>query len=496
MWIIPIGAIIVFFAMILLINRKNLGVESFNEYATASRSFGFLAITFAVLATWYVGASFTAWAGFTVGFGNIGWYVTPYATFTIVVMMLVGERTWIWGKRYNLETQSELLGYRYQSNSVQVLTGLAGVIWSAPWLLMEWVTQGFIFSYASGGRISPLFGMVLGIIVVLVYVALGGMKSVIVANFLQGCIMIIGFCGLAWYIINTQFGGFSAGFALLLDQFPETLTYPGPGWNPPTPYWTSIIVASGFGGFMWPWCYNKLFAASSVREIKKSALLAPILGAIFWMFFMALGSFMHTIEFTRLNPQEAFFWIASEAGIWPLALLSVIVMALSIGTVSGIIQAMSATISNDVAKVMKRDITDRQAVSIARWAVVVICGLSLFAATFDMGLLIFVALLTYQGIIMLFPLVMLGLYWKRANKEGALIGLIVGTAVSMYLEITAPAFIWELGWSPGIYGLIVTTAIMLIAGFAKKPPEHTEHLYRELAAIQKAARRRKEASAG
>jgi SSS family solute:Na+ symporter len=55
-------------------------------------------------------------------------------------------------------------------------------------------------------------------------------------------------------------------------------------------------------------------------------------------------------------------------------------------------------------------------------------------------MLIFLALLTYQGMIMLFPVVMLGLYWRRANKEGALAGFLGGTTLSFVLTIVNPRF--------------------------------------------------------
>jgi len=68
---VSIICMIGFMVVLIVINRKNLGVQSFGEFTTANRSFGVLGITLAIYSTWYVGAIFTAWAGFAVGFGMI-----------------------------------------------------------------------------------------------------------------------------------------------------------------------------------------------------------------------------------------------------------------------------------------------------------------------------------------------------------------------------------------------------------------------------------------
>ncbi len=46
---------------------------------------------------------------------------------------------------------------------------------------------------------------------------------------------------------------------------------------------------------------------------------------------------------------------------------------------------------------------------------------------------------------MLFPVVFLGTFWKRANKEGAIIAVTIGTVVAMYCEIAEPWFVVEYG---------------------------------------------------
>src|SRR3712207_2417316 len=223
---------------------------------------------------------------------------------------------------------------------------------------------------------------------------------------------------------------------------------------------------------MWPWVYNKLLAADSVRTIKQTVLLAPVLGTLFYGVFVILGMGLHTIPVLREDPQRAYLALGADTGPIVLGLLAVLITAASVSTVSGILNAMSTAITNDIALVIKREISRQTAVRIARLSVVLIGLAALLGAVIQQGLLIFLALLTYQGMIMLFPVVILGLYWRRANKEGALLGFLAGTAVSFYLAITNPEFITAYGWSSGMYGIIVTVVVMVAAGLLKKEDPH------------------------
>lgn len=485
---------LLFLGLMLLISYKQFGVKTFDDYATASRSIGTLGITFGVLATWYVGATFTAWAGFAVGSGFVALYVTPYALITLVVMYLVCERTFVWGKLHNIETQAELLGYRYQSDWVRVLTAFAGVAWSVPWLLMEWVTLGFVANYASGGVVSPFWGMALGVLIVAAYVGMGGMRSVITANIVQGLYMFVVGTGLMVWLIYRNFGSIGQLLDTVTNEHPEVVTFPGHGLDLPPAYWVSIVITSGLGGFMWPWVYNKIFAADSVRTLKRTVLLTPALGTVFYLVFVLLGMGIFLSPALRANPQEAFMAFASDNGQLVLGLIAVLVTAASISTVSGIMNAMSTAISNDVTRVVKRDISSATALRVARWSIVIIGAVALAGATVREGLLIELALLTYQGIMVLFPVVILGLYWRRANKQGALTALVSGTAVSFGLMQWQPEWLLQSGWSSGIFGIIVAFGCMIVCGFAFKPTPHVQSLWDEIGTARARAHARARAA--
>src|SRR5699024_1898151 len=218
---------VIFLGIMIFINIKNFGVESFDDYATSKTKFGFVSISLSVFSTWYVGASFTAWATLNVESGFLGAYVIPYASMMIITIYLVGEKTFLWGKKYKINTQAELMGLRYNSRFLRILMAISAVMFMAPWLFLEWDTQGYLFNYASNGVLSPFWGMLLGVVVVLVYVATGGMRAVITANIIQGAFMFIVGTGLMFYLLYYFFGSFTEAMSLLDNKHPDVLTYSG-----------------------------------------------------------------------------------------------------------------------------------------------------------------------------------------------------------------------------------------------------------------------------
>lgn len=122
----------------------------------------------------------------------------------------------------------------------------------------------------------------------------------------------------------------------------------------------------------------------------------------------------------------------------------------------------------------------KTALKIARWSVVVMSVGALIGASMRERQLVFLALMTYQGMIVLSPVVLLGLYWKRANKIGAVGGFLAGMTVSFSLTLIDPAFIHTYGWTPGVYGFLTTLSIMLITGFMRPVEPHVEQLWQAI----------------
>lgn len=481
---LPLSLTIIFFLILLYINRKSFGEQAFNQFATASKTFGVWAITMSLMATWFVGSSYTAWMGMSVQSGFIYAYTPVYCTFGLIFLYLIIDKVWIWGASYTLNTQASLWALRYNSKYVKPFVGIVGMAASFPWLIMEFWTIAYLLQHGTYGYLPFMLAMFIGVILIVVYVSLGGMRAVITANFVQGLVFVLGSTVFTYYLVNGMTGGLGDTFRYAFNNYKEMLTFPGPGWGdtpPPITYWTSLCVTCAVGGFLWPWTMNRIYAAQSPKVCKQATWQCLGIAAVICFGFQIFGISAHSVPYAVENPQTAWLWIADSIG-GPLvvAIALVVAAAATVSTVSGLIHFFGTSIAEDVIRPFKPDVSDKTATLIARITVGIVSLIAFIIANMELPMLIFVALLMYQFIIQLGPGQLLGMYWKRANKYGAVLGLIAGVSVTFYITFTDPTGYGLGGWMAGVWGLLVNLIVYVVCGFLVKQDPRTDELFQEV----------------
>ena len=66
----------------------------------------------------------------------------------VTAMYLMAERAWVWGKRFDLRTQCDMLGMRFDSKAVRVIASLIGIICLFPWLVLGIQAMAVLFHFA------------------------------------------------------------------------------------------------------------------------------------------------------------------------------------------------------------------------------------------------------------------------------------------------------------------------------------------------------------
>jgi cation/acetate symporter len=185
---------------------------------------------------------------------------------------------------------------------------------------------------------------------------------------------------------------------------------------------------------------------------------------------------------------------------WVIALVAAGGLAAALSTAAGLLLAISSAISHDLLKgVFKPDITEQQELLASRIAMagaIVLAGyLGFNPPDFAAGT---VALAFGLAASSIFPALMMGIFSKRVNKEGAIAGMIAGISVTLlyvfqhtgimfiastsYLGSMSPN--WFLGIEPnafGAIGAIVNFAVAIIVSkMTQEPPEHIQHLVEDI----------------
>lgn len=463
-----IGAFIIGMLIVLYSTHHQSG--SFSDYAVGGRSYGPFYIAMCYTNSWWPGAVFTAFFAMNVS-GVIGLYGVVYATLGVTAMYFMANRAWIWGKRFNLNTQPDLLGMRFNSAMVKRVASLIGIICVFPWVVLGIQALAMLIEFASFGQWGVKTCLVLGVVLIFIrqyWTVSMGMRGLIMTDVYQG---IIAYGGSAVIFIILMFGS-DASFKNIAELPMNMLIVPGAnGSDYGLLYMFSIIFTGVIGAMCWPMSFQRIYTASGVRAVKQGTLLTLLFVGGFYAVLCLYALAVSQSPVVQNDPQKGMFYsFLNTGGIWLLGIALVIKLAASIGHVDGCVQVCGTQFANDLAT-WKKPKTDRQLTILAKCGMVVFILLSSILAyyTFNFSRLQLLAQISYQGIIQLAVPLFFGIFSKFGNKQGALAGMISGILVSIILTAFFPDDIRTLGSvTSGIVGLLINVIVFITCGFLIK----------------------------
>ncbi len=144
-------------------------------------------------------ATATSFSGWTfVGHPALVWregLQYAFASFYVITIPFTGtmflKRIWMMGKRYGYITPGEMYADYYGSEAMRALTVVVALFFSVPYLGLQLRASGVLFNILTHGLVPTEFGMWALSLVVMVYVALGGLRSVAYVDTAQ-CILLMG----------------------------------------------------------------------------------------------------------------------------------------------------------------------------------------------------------------------------------------------------------------------------------------------------------------
>jgi|GEM_PF-3248395 len=489
----PLVITLVYFLVVFVVVRKwaSLKHGSMDDFAVAGRSFKWYMIMFTVLATWFVGSIYTAFFSYGVLYGTLAQYATVYTLAGLVLYYYISPRIWIWGKVHNLYNMPDYVELRYKDKWLGVVFALAGLLIGAPWQVIAFKTFGYAFNEVTYntlpvwtvGPFTISVGILLIGVFVLWYVVSGGMKSVVLTDFVQGVISVVIVLVGVVFVAQKLFGGFGEIFREVERVAPDLLVVDG------STYWAGIILASALGSYCWLEIFNRIFIAESVRELKLVARGAPIIATVvsFFLFTLAMGGIYYKGGITdAAGAESAFLVFFSDAGgPMLLAFAAIVIVAAEMSSVDSQLTALGVVVGrNVVEKVRNRRHSDKSLLSISRWSIIIWSVIAMLLAMGDLPLLITIAIKTYELLTSLFPAIIIGAFWKRANRLSVWAGIVVGFTVSIWMSYT-PDFIAGLpgylgGWPAGMYGFAANLIVFLVVAFATGKQDHVDALFDEV----------------
>lgn len=179
---------------------------------------------------------------------------------------------------------------------------------------------------------------------------------------------------------------------------------------------------------------------------------------------------------------------------WVIALVAAGGIAAALSTAAGLLLVISSAISHDLLKkTLTPSITEKQELLAARGAAVVAIVIAGYFGINPPGFVAEVVAFAFGlAAASFFPVILMGIFYKRMNKYGAIAGMLVGLVFTftyiVWFKFVAPetnnAANWFLGVSPegiGTLGMVLNFVVAFtVSRLTPPPPEHIQHIVEDI----------------
>ena len=513
---------------------------STNEFYIAGKGVNPIANGMATAADWMSAASFISMAGIISFIGYDGSvYLMGWTGGYVLLALLLAPYL----RKFGKFTVPDFIGDRYYSNVARTVAVFCALIVSFTYIAGQMRGVGIVFSRYLEVDINS--GVFIGMGIVLFYAILGGMKGITYTQVAQYCVLIFAFMVPAIFISiqmtgnpipQVGFGSESTDGVYLLDKlnglhqelgFSE---YTSGSKSTLDVFLITAALMIGTAGL--PHVIVRFFTVKKVSDARKSAGWALLFIAILYTTAPAIAVFARTnlietvsekdystmpywfkkwedtglLKYDDKNDDNIIQYLGDEQlneltidkdimvlanpeiaqlPNWVIALLAAGAIAAALSTAAGLLLVISSSISHDLIKrIINPEISDKGELIAARvsaFFAVMLAGYfginppDFVAAT--------VALAFGLAAASFFPAIVLGIFYKKMNKEGAISGMLIGI-LSMLFYMTKFKFgwfgggsseDWWFGISPEGFGTIAMLINLIVsitvANFTASPPE-------------------------
>ena len=530
---------------------------STKEFYVAGGGVSPLANGMATAADWMSAASFISMAGLISFMGYDGAvYLMGWTGGYVLLALLLAPYL----RKFGKFTVPDFIGDRYYSNTARTVAVICALIVSFTYVAGQMRGVGVVFSRFL--EVSIEMGVVIGMIIVLFYAVLGGMKGITYTQVAQYCVLIFAYMVPAIFISLALTGnaipqlGFGAkltdgsGMYLLdkLDGLNQELGFAA--YTDGTKSMIDVFAITcalmvGTAGL--PHVIVRFFTVPRVKDARSSAGYALLFIAILYTTAPAVAAFARTnmintvsnkeysampewfkkwettklIKFEDKNGDGKIQYVKDKeaneltvdndimvlanpeiAGLpnWVIALVAAGGLAAALSTAAGLLLVISTSISHDLLKKqLNPNISEKSELLAARLsaaAAVVVAGY--FGINPPGFVAAVVALAFGLAAASFFPAIIMGIFYKRMNMQGAVAGMIVGITLMIYYMLKFKFGIfdggkdavdglksaWWFGISPegfGTVAMVVNVIVsVVVSQLTPPPPVHVQQIVEDI----------------
>ena len=464
---------------------------STKEFYVAGGGVSPLANGMATAADWMSAASFISMAGIISFAGYDGAvYLMGWTGGYVLLALLLAPYL----RKFGKFTVPDFIGERYYSKTARIVAVICALIVSFTYVAGQMRGVGIVFSRYLEVDITT--GVVIGMVIVLFYAVLGGMKGITYTQVAQYCVLIFAFMVPAIFISIQMTGnpvpqlGFGGTLAdgsgtYLLDKLDGLSTelgfaeYTDGSKSVIDVFAITLALMVGTAGL--PHVIVRFFTVKRVRDARKSAGLALLFIAILYTTAPAVAVFARTNlietvsgkayddmpewfsrwettgliahndkngdgkiqyvaapEINELTVDRDIMVLANpeiaDLPAWVIGLIAAGGLAAALSTAAGLLLVISSSVSHDLIKnVLKPDRSDKGELWAARFSAAVAVVIAGYFGINPPGFVAAVVALAFGlAAASFFPAIILGIFYKKMNSKGAISGMIVGLCLMLF----------------------------------------------------------------
>lgn len=455
--------------------NKKMNLE---EWAVGGRNFGRWLNWFILAGEIYTAFAFLGASGWAYSRGGPTFYILGYGALAYIIGYYLLPTISPIGRKHGLMTQPDLIEHLYDSKNLSLLTAIIGVAFLLPYLQLQLTGLGLIIETCSYGQLTRIPAMLIAFILVASFVYLSGLKGVATTAVLKDILLMIAVVFFGLYLPIHYFGSLGSMFEALEIAKPGFLALPGGTKSFDVSWVMSTLVVTSLGFYMWPHFTTNSFSARNPDVLRHNAIYLPLY-QICLLFPMLVGfAALLLLEAPLKTPDMAFMTIVQKLFPgWTLGLVG------GAGALACMIPAADLLLStsmlftrNIYSKIIGKNTAPNNRINIARIALLVLTTIALCLAIFLPNMLVNLLLTGYSGVTQFFPMIALGLYWKKATKLGAYAGLIIGEILvfTLILGKIDPFPFAGMNLNAGFVALLANSIVFVLVSLVTYTPIKTK----------------------
>ena len=423
------------------------------------------------------------------GICDVFWTALGLGIGTYMNWLLVAKRLRKYSEKNNSVTIPDFFEHRFRdkSHALLLISSLIIVVFFIPYVGSGFAACGKLFSSLFG--LDYTIAMIASAAVIIGYTATGGFMAASVTDFVQSIIMTIALIAVVCFGLSSV-GGIDvvSNFATSLDGYISLLSTHDFATGNRVSYGGIITIIStmawGLGYFGMPHILLRFMAIENPEKIKLSRRISTV-----WVFIamgvaIFIGVMAHTMVsagvLNELEDSERAIVIIAQTlaeHSFAAALLAGVILAgilaCTMSTCDSQMLAASSSVSeNIIHETLGIELSEHMQMVMARIVLIVIAAIGIVIARDPNSSVFGIVSFAWAGFGAAFgPIMLLALFWKRANSYGAVAGMLGGGIM---------IFVWKflvkpLGGVFGIYellpGFIVGLLLCVVVSLLTPAPE-------------------------